>query len=114
MRVVDGREEVDEEEAKRRNALLRKTWGDFERWRVGRRKELKERGEKLEPIYTTDKSTGTITVQRKSLLRQFADFLVWVIGQRETEKLRRKVEEQQKVLAEEYERAKNGRDYGDD
>ena len=106
----------DKKEADRRRDLWLRAWDDFGRWRVGWRKELKSRGEKLGPIFVTDKAAGTITVKKESLLQQFADFLLWQAGQREAERQRKKAEAQRKAMTKEYERVKNGgdRDYGDD
>lgn len=65
----------DPNEAERRKGLWLNTCGDFERWRVNYRRELKERDKKLAPIYKTDKSTGTISVIEDSLLAQFDIYL---------------------------------------
>ena len=110
-KIVDGEEQKDEDEWKRRGALLLRDWNEFGRWRARRKRELAPGGGKLEPIFDRDASTGAMTPRRESLLKQFADFLIWLSAER----LRRKAEKQREAMVEEWERAAEDgeREYGD-
>ena len=99
VKTVDGEEQEDRGEMERREALLLRDWDGFGRWRARRKRELKESDGKLEPIFTRDESTGAVSVRKESLLKQFADFLLWLAA----EQLRRKAERQREEMLAEWE-----------
>ena len=58
-----------------------------------------------------DKATGAVTVEKENLLKQFGDYLAWLVAER----LRKRNEERQAAMIEEWERAKDGdRGLGED
>lgn len=106
----------DPEEAKRRSTLWFDTWEEFAHWRVGYRAELKGQGKKLESIYSSDKSTGVISIIKDSLLDQFNTFLYRKEQQREfvptkpdpeAERRRKKIAEHRAALTAEFQRSVN-------
>ena len=111
VKTFNGKEQEDRDEMERQAGLFQEDWDNFGRWRGRRRKELESRGEKLEPIYRKDKATGAVTVEKENLLRQFVDYLSWLAAER----LRKRAEERQAAMIEEWERARDGdRGYGED
>lgn len=106
----------DPEEAKRRSTLWFDTWEEFAHWRVGYRAELRGQGKKLESIYSSDKSTGVISIIKDSLLDQFNTFLYRKEQQREfvptkpdpeAERRRKKIAEHRATLTAELQRSVN-------
>ena len=107
-KIIDGQEQEDENERKRRGKLLQNAWVNFEYWRVDRRAKLKDQGKELAPIYSEDKSTGVISVIRDNLMQQFADYLNWLAVERQ----RKKIQRQGEAMMAEFQRGDRG--YGDD
>ena len=71
----DGREYKDYEEIHRQYQERDAAFDQFTQWRTVRMKELEKIGEKLSPIYNTDKETGYVSVPRVEFERQFSEFL---------------------------------------
>ena len=110
-KIIDGREQENQNEWKRRGKLLQNVWVNFEYWRVDRQAKLKAQGKELAPIYSEDKSTGVISVIKENLLRQFADYLNWLAVERQ----RKKIQQQGEAMMAELQRGgRDGRGYGDD
>ena len=72
---ADGKEHYDFKEWDRQFQERDAAFEQFTKWRITRRKELTEKGEKLPTIYVKDKATGHISVPRDVLEAQFKDFL---------------------------------------
>lgn len=95
----------DPDEAERRKGLWLDECDDFQRWRVRYRAELKAKDKKLAPIYDTDKETGAVSIIEENVLNQYSIYLyrkqqedAQVARDREAERQRRKLREQQAAL----------------
>lgn len=95
----------DPDEAERRKGLWLDECDDFQRWRVRYRAELKAKDKKLAPIYDTDKETGTVSIIEENILNQYSIYLyrkqqedAQVARDREAERQRQKLREQQATL----------------